>query len=168
MKTSHLLVAMLVLTAIGVNMGCLKNASTLSLSKATVDSSVTAMLQDKWQYSFLASCPPNPLSEAPCYEFSDGDTTFYGNGTLFLNITADGKIYRSGEGNFRNLPFSWVYTPADTLAYQMVSDSAFVLLNSSNQVMDTVKIRALSNNLLVLDYVTQQFGNTFEIDSLKR
>ena len=159
----------LIMTVVG-GFGCMKSASSTSnAGLIKLDTTGMDMLQNKWAYSFWSACPRNPLSEAPCFEYTPTDTIFYGTGHIFLNISTDNKIYRSTDGNINTAPWSYAYPEGtDTLTYQFSGDSSFVLLNASNEVLDSVKIKTLTDHLLVLHYFTPQFGNRFEIDSLTR
>jgi hypothetical protein len=166
-KGSYILFAAFIAAATIAGPGCVKN--TYLYSAVNINPSVVTMLQNKWVYQFWSSCPPNPSMGAPCFEYTQADTSLFGDGTVSLNIGTDNKIYRVEEGTFKQFPFSYLYSSHnDTLGYQVISDSAFVLLDSSNNVIDTAKITALTDHLLVLKYATRQLGYCFQVDSLGR
>jgi len=167
MKWKHLLY-ILVVAGLAGSSSCTKTSS--SAAARIVDEDVEEMLQGNWAYSYWSSCPQNPLSAAPCYLYDKANSTYFGDGIVTLNIDAAKKeIHWSTQGDFPNMPQSYIYSKvASTLGYKPVSNYTFLLLDKAGQLVDTVKIQALTEHLLVLKYVTGAFGNTCQVDSLRR
>lgn len=156
-----------ILVAIAAVFGCMKTVS--SNSGVKMDATIQNALQNKWTYTSWSSCPQNVLSGAPCFQYQQANTDLYGTGTVSLTIGTDNKISWVKEGTFKQLPFSYLFPAAnDTLGYQPVNDSTFVLIDKNNTVIDSVKIKALTEHFLVLNYLVPQYGNPFQLDSLKR
>ncbi|HWB28335.1 MAG TPA: hypothetical protein VG738_22840 [Chitinophagaceae bacterium] len=152
-----------VVAAVAAGFSCFKTA-TGSLSQKSLSGSLAATLLGKWQYTHYLTCPPNPMMEAPCYEYEFTSDT----ARLFLDI-GESSIYRSQEGASVQYPISWVYGALnDTSNYKVIDDSTFTLLNAANEVIDTVKIKTADEHSLVLYYISKQSGTTFQQDNLIR
>ncbi len=167
MKQAYPIYILLIVAVLSVNFMCMKSVS--SGSNEEMSAGVKNMLQNRWTYISWSSCPANPLSGAPCVMYVAADTALYGDGHITLDISTDNKISWAIQGSFPFSPYCYAYSAANnTVNYQLVNDSTFLLVNTSSEIMDTVKIKSLSDHLLVLSYRVPQFGNPYQLDSLSR
>jgi hypothetical protein len=148
----------MVATAAVISTGCGKSAQ---------QSSVAAVQGIKWRYSFYATCPPNPLSLGPCFEYMTADTPAFGNCTYHLQIGPGNKIFRTTTGSIRLSFLSYLpFSSNDSIIYQPIDNSTLALL-INGQVTYIAKITSLTNNSLTLK-VASLSGYVFETDSLHR
>lgn len=166
MKSSQRLLVLIVTLTITIYVGCqpgisVKNQKRLSVAQAEV-------LKNKLTCFFYATCPPNPAMGAPCYEYNNADTAVFGSGKIYIQIGTNNFIYRTITGNFNSTPFSYIYSASvDSLAFNVINDS-LLIIHLNSQYNDSVKISTINDSVLTLKYISAQFGNTIEIDSLKR
>ncbi len=162
------LLCILVVAGLAGSFGCTKTSS--SASYTVIDDGVEKMLQNKWTYFYWSSCPQSPLSASPCYTYTQADTAYFGTGTVALTIDAAKQEIRwSTEGYFQHLPHSYIYSHvASTMTYKPVNNYVFLLVDKAGGIVDTVKIQALTDHLLVLKYTAGAFGNVSQVDSLRR
>jgi len=143
--------AYVLLISLALSTGCTKTSSV----QVNID---LKSLSYKWRYTYLSRCPYNPNSLAPCYIFSIQDESYWNPDSSFLIIDTTGNCYQNISG---------VNSLADSFHVVQINDSLFHITSPSWQ-STTIKVKALQEHLLVLDYTADPFNTVYEIDSLTK
>lgn len=121
----------------------------LSCTKSVTNPSAISLLQNKWafeaEYAVLPSGSLEGLGAKPTVSFVTFDS--YGN-----SVTQDTSL----SGSVVNV----------LVPYRLLTDNSTLLFYQNNGTIDTSRIKALTNNLLVFTNISE--GQVVFLDSLKR
>jgi hypothetical protein len=137
-------------------LGCIKNPPQQPKNQIIG----TKAIAFQWQYIYASRCPYNPASLAPCLQYSSLDPSYWNSGSSFLKIDTNGTVYQNIQGTNG----SW--SIKDTFQVVQISDSLLHISLSDFHPGASIKIKAIQDHLLVLEYIGDTYDNSFGLDSL--
>ena len=120
------------------------------------------LLFSQWQYIYASRCPYNPASLAPCYQYSSSNLSAWSRDSSYLKIDTNANVYQNVQGK------SGYWSLKDSFTVVRINDSLLHISPSNAHPATSIKIRALTDHLLVLEYIADLYGNSFGLDSLAK